>query len=62
MNCYNYYVNEHDGCLYLFIGDNTLISTVSDCLNRSKADLDLLADDILIEHGYINPNEKYFQE
>ena len=58
---FNYYINEHDGCLYLFIGENELICTISDCLGMSKAELDLLADEVLTENGYIKEDEKYFQ-
>ena len=61
MNYFNYYVNEHDGCLCLFIGENKLIGTVSDCLGMPKAELDSLADEVLAQGGYIKEDEKYFQ-
>lgn len=57
---FNYYVNENDRCLYLYVGENTLICTIEDCLGIDEQELNQLADNVLYEHEYLKENEKYF--
>jgi hypothetical protein len=57
---YNYTIDEHTGSMTIYTNDNKVIAEVSDCKGMSEQDLNILADEVLNDNGYIKGN--YFTE
>lgn len=57
---YNYDVNEHTGNMIVYTNDNKVVAEISGCKGMSEQDLNILADEVLNDNGYIKGN--YFTE
>ena len=57
---YSYNVNEHTGIMTIYTNDNKVIAEMSDCKGMSEQDLNVLADEVLNDNGYIKGS--YFTE